>query len=96
MAGDIGNTVIELHREGDKYVLKDDNREFHTRIVVDEPDEVAGALAALQAYGYTHVFVHEERVSHTIGDAIRKFDAQQQQVLQRPSGGRFDDFGYEY
>ena len=43
-------------------------------IVIDEMDEVAGALVALKGMGFTHVFSRESEVTEPIGATIQYFD----------------------
>ena len=43
-------------------------------IVVDEMDEVVGALVALKGMGFTHVFSRESEITEPIGATIQYFD----------------------
>ena len=69
--------VVELETSY-AFILKDDKSEYRMRIVLDEFDEVAGALVALKAQGYTHVYSQEEKAMYTIGEMIQSFDDYEQ------------------
>ena len=67
-----GQKVVELDL-GSAFFLRHPELEGG-EIVVDEMDEVAGALVALKGMGFTHVFSRESEVTEPIGATIQYFD----------------------
>ena len=67
-----GVKVVDLEIS-DKFYLRHPELEGG-EIVVDEMDEVAGALVALKGMGFTHVYSVESELREPIGSAIQYFD----------------------
>ena len=73
---------LTLVKSGVKVVDLDVRDAFYLRhpeleggeIMIDEMDEVAGALVALKGMGFTHVYSVESELKEPIGSAIQYFD----------------------
>tara|TARA_A100001515_G_scaffold127637_1_gene113471 strand:- start:1308 stop:1604 length:297 start_codon:yes stop_codon:yes gene_type:complete len=68
---DGGKKVVELSfsEANNEYILQDNYSEYRMRVVLNERDALAGALATLKEYGYTHV-----KMMSSIDDAINIFN----------------------